>query len=119
LYKIGDKLYEQHEALGKHLSTKTNDLFNLSDKIIFYDLTNTYFEGRKSDSELAQFGRSKEKRSDAKLVSLALVVNAEGFIKYNKIYEGNIYQATKYKHMPFIPIRNRFAKVPIGITRSK
>lgn len=93
LYKIGDKLYAQQEALGKHLSTKTNELFNLSDKIIFYDLTNTYFEGRKADSELAQFGRSKEKRSDAKLVSLALVVNAEGFVKYNKIYEGNIYEA--------------------------
>lgn len=92
LYKIGDKLYEQKEALGKHLSTKTNELFDLSDKIIFYDLTNTYFEGRKASSELAQFGRSKEKRSDAKLVSLAMVVNAEGFVKYSKIYEGNIYE---------------------------
>lgn len=93
LYKIGDKLYEQREALGKHLSTKTNELFNLSDKIIFYDLTNTYFEGRKTNSTLSQFGRSKEKRSDAKLVSLALVVDAEGFVKHNKIYEGNIYEA--------------------------
>lgn len=92
LYKIGDKLYEQKEALGKHLSTRTNELFDVSDKIIFYDLTNTYFEGRKASSELAQFGRSKEKRSDAKLVSLAMVVNAEGFVKYSKIYEGNIYE---------------------------
>lgn len=37
------------------------------------DLTNTYFEGRKVSSELAAFGRSKEKRSDCKLVVLALV----------------------------------------------
>jgi len=93
LYKIGDELYEQREALGNHLSVMTNELFNLSDKIVFYDLTNTYFEGRKAASNLAQFGRSKEKRSDAKLVSLALVVNAEGFVKYSKIYEGNIYEA--------------------------
>lgn len=93
LYKIGDALYEQREALGNHLSTKTNELFNLSDKIVFYDLTNTYFEGRKAGSNLAQFGRCKDKRSDAKLVSLALVVNAEGFVKYSKIYEGNIYEA--------------------------
>src|SRR5680860_449626 len=93
LYKIGDELYAQREALGNHLSVKTNELFNLSDKIVFYDLTNTYFEGRKAVSKLAQFGRSKEKRSDAKLVSLALVVNAEGFVKYSKIYEGNIYEA--------------------------
>jgi transposase len=73
--------------------TKTNELFDIKDKIVFYDLTNTYFEGRKVGSELAQFGRSKEKRSDCKLVSLALVVNAEGFVKYSKIYEGNIYEA--------------------------
>jgi transposase len=93
LYKVGDLLYAQKDALCEHLSTKTNELFNLTDKIVFFDLTNTYFEGRKVDSELAQFGRSKEKRSDAKLVSLALVVNAEGFVKYSKIYEGNIYEA--------------------------
>ena len=93
LYKIGDQLFEHKDALGKYLSTKTNELFNLSDKIVFYDLTNTYFEGRKEGSQKAQFGRSKEKRSDAKLISLALVVNAEGFVKYSKIYEGNIYEA--------------------------
>lgn len=53
---------------------------------MFYDLTNTYFEGRKTGSALAKFGRSKEKRTDAKLVVLALVVNPEGFIKYSAIY---------------------------------
>lgn len=92
LYDAGDKLYGEREAIGQHLSTRTNELFDLTDKIIFYDLTNTYFEGRKAGSKMAQFGRSKEKRSDAKLVSLALVVNAEGFVKHSKIYEGNIYE---------------------------
>lgn len=57
---------------------------------MLYDLTNTYFEGRKTGSSLAKFGRSKEKRSDAKLVVLALVVNPEGFIKYSSILEGNM-----------------------------
>jgi len=55
-----------------------------------YDLTNTYFEGQKANSKLAKRGRSKEKRSDAKLVVLALVVNLEGFIKYSNVFEGNI-----------------------------
>jgi transposase len=54
-----------------------------------YDLTNTYFEGRKVNSKIAKFGRSKEKRSDCKLVVLAMVVNVEGFIKYSNIFEGN------------------------------
>ena len=38
---------------------------------------------------MAKYGRSKEKRSDAKLVVLAMVINIEGFIKYSAIHEGN------------------------------
>jgi hypothetical protein len=90
LYKISKRLYEEHEALEQHLSQRTNELFDIEDKILLYDLTNTYFEGRKASSVLAQFGRSKEKREDAKLVVLALVVNRFGFIKYSSILRGNI-----------------------------
>lgn len=90
LYQSALHLYEVKDALEKHLSNRTNNLFDLEDKIILYDLTNTYFEGEKRNSQLAQYGRSKEKRSDAKLVVLALVVNIEGFIKYSSILEGNL-----------------------------
>lgn len=89
LYGIAQKLYEEKEGLENHLSRCTNELFNLEDTIILYDLTNTYFEGRKDGSQLAKFGRSKEKRSDAKLIVLALVVNTEGFLKYSDIFQGN------------------------------
>ncbi len=90
LYAASNKLYAQKEALEKHLSVKTNELFDLHDKIIFYDLTNTYFEGRKAGSEKAKFGKSKEKRSDAKIIAMAAVINAEGFLKHSRIYQGNI-----------------------------
>lgn len=90
LYRISKKLYSEKERLEEHLSVRTNELFDIEDKIVLYDLTNTYFEGRKLDSKLAQYGRSKEKRNDAKLVVLALVVNPEGFIKYSSILEGNM-----------------------------
>ncbi len=90
LYTSALNLYDVKDKLEKHLSNRTNTLFELEDKIILYDLTNTYFEGRKQKSSLAQFGRSKEKRNDAKLVVLAMVVNVEGFIKYTAIHEGNI-----------------------------
>ena len=85
LYESALHLYQVKDALEKHLSIRTNGLFDLADKIILYDLTNTYFEGEKRNSHLAKFGRGKEKRSDAKLVVLALVVNIEGFIKYSSI----------------------------------
>ena len=90
LYRISNKLYDVKNTLENYLSVKTNELFDIEDKIILYDLTNTYFEGRKEHSSLAKFGRSKEKRSDAKLVVLALVINVEGFIKYSSILEGNM-----------------------------
>ncbi len=90
LYKSSLNLYHCKEALENHLSRKTNELFDIDDKIILYDLTNTYFEGRRTGSKKSKFGRSKEKRSDAKLLALALVCNQEGFVKYSKIYEGNI-----------------------------
>lgn len=90
LYQACNMLYKVKDDLEEFLSVRTNELFDLEDKIILNDLTNTYFEGRKAGSKLAKFYKSKEKRNDAKLVALALVVNAEGFVKYSKIYRGNI-----------------------------
>ena len=89
LYQNALDLYKYKDTIEKHLSTKTNELFDLQDRIMLYDLTNTYFEGSKKKSRLAKYGRSKEKRSDAKLVVLAMVINIEGFIKYSSIHEGN------------------------------
>ena len=89
LYKSALDLYQIKDSLELHLSSRTNELFDLEDKIILYDLTNTYFEGSKRKSKMAKFGRSKEKRSDAKLIVLGLVVNVEGFVKYSQIFEGN------------------------------
>ena len=89
LYQSALDLYKHKDTIEKHLSTTTNELFDLQDRIMLYDLTNTYFEGSKRNSQLAKYGRSKEKRSDAKLVVLAMVINIEGFIKYSAIHQGN------------------------------
>lgn len=89
LYQSALELYKHKDTIEKYLSTKTNELFDLQDRIMLYDLTNTYFEGSKRNSQLARYGRSKEKRNDAKLVVLAMVINIEGFIKYSAIHEGN------------------------------
>ena len=90
LYRISHDLYSVKDELENYLSNKTNELFDLDDKIILYDLTNTYFEGRMKNSKLAKFGRSKEKRKDARLIVLAVVINPEGFLKYSNIFEGNM-----------------------------
>jgi hypothetical protein len=99
LYGISKKLYQEKEGLENYLSRCTNDLFNLHDKVILYDLTNTYFEGSMKNSAMAKFGRSKEKRTDAKIIVLAVVVNTEGFLKYSDIFEGNTTDHSTLEHI--------------------
>ena len=90
LYKSSLKLFSEKEKIENYLSVKTDQLFDIEDRICIFDLSNTYFEGRKIGSRIAKFGRSKEKRSDCKIVVLALVINPSGFTKYSDIFEGNI-----------------------------
>ena len=89
LYTIPDRLFELKDALETHLCNQTDNLFNLQNRIVLFDLTNFYFEGSKRKSLRAMYGRSKEKRSDCKILVLALCINAEGFIRYSAILEGN------------------------------
>lgn len=89
VYAAAPELYALKDDLERHLCRRTDSLFNLTNRIMLFDLTNFYFEGSKRQSAKAKFGRSKEKRSDCKLLVLALAINTEGFIRYSSILEGN------------------------------
>lgn len=89
LYKVCDNILENQELIEDHLRHKECDLFNLTETIILYDLTNTYFEGCARSNPKAKFARSKEKRSDCRLLTLGLVLDGKGFPKKSKVFEGN------------------------------
>lgn len=89
LHRTAVRLWERRVELEEKLRLKAKELFSLDEKIILYDLTNTYFEGKKAGNSKAQFGRSKEKRGDCKLMTLALVVDSLGFPKESHILAGN------------------------------
>lgn len=89
LHKSANRLYELHTELEDWLHNRVCTLFDIKDEILLFDLTNTYFEGRMERSELAKYGRSKEKRRDCKLVVLAAIVNTEGLLVRTRILEGN------------------------------
>jgi len=90
-YRIGDKLLAGMPTLETHLRQKERDLFNLDRTILLYDLTNSYFEGSAVGNELAcRSVASKEKRSDCPLISVGIVLDAEGFIIRHKVFAGNI-----------------------------
>jgi len=99
LYEISDLIYQNKEEIEKHLSEQEQDLFKLGEHIILYDLTNTYFEGQAYGNKKARFGRSKDKRSDCRLVTLGLVVDEDGFPKKTRLFAGNQGESQTLKEM--------------------
>ncbi len=90
LYRTLDLLLSHKEEIEEHLKLRERDIFSLKEKIILYDLTNTYFAGEAKANKKAKRGRSKEKRNDRPLVTLGLVIDEMGFPKASKIFKGNI-----------------------------
>jgi transposase len=90
VYKTSDLLLRHKKEIEVHLQARECSLFNLEEKIILYDLTNTFFEGSGRYNGKARFGLSKEKRSDCPLVTLGLVLDADGFPKRTEVFEGNV-----------------------------
>ena len=99
IYRVADKLLNDKETIEKHLYDKTKDIFQYDETITLYDLTNTYFEGDANGVIKAARGRSKEKRSDAKIVTLAVVLDSSGFAKRSTIFKGNVSEASTLKEM--------------------
>ncbi|MDP2172760.1 MAG: IS1634 family transposase [Candidatus Cloacimonadaceae bacterium] len=89
LYRIGDLILEHKSEIETSLRCNLKQFHSLVDRVYLYDLTNTYFEGNKLNSELCKRGKSKEKRDDCPLVTLALVVDQDGFPVFSRIYAGN------------------------------
>jgi transposase len=89
VYEIADLLLEHKAKIEKALYAKTIGVHNTSPSIFLFDLTNLYFEGQCKKNTLAMFGKSKEKRSDCRLVTLALMVDQNGFPVGSKIFKGN------------------------------
>jgi len=90
LYRLSDKLVGQRKEIEKRLSEREREVFCLGEKIILYDLTNTYLTGSAHESHKAHHGRSKQKRNDCPLLTLALVLDEDGFPKASRVLEGNV-----------------------------
>lgn len=89
LYRASDALMKHRDLIERTLFNRVHDLFGLNITVTLYDLTNTYFEGTAAANPKAQRGRSKEKRSDCPLVTLALVLDGSGFVRRSETFDGN------------------------------
>jgi transposase len=90
LYRLSDALLEKKSDIEKLLAENEKSLLGLEEKILLYDLTNSYLEGSPDDSKIAKRGRSKEKRSDCPLLTLALCLDEDGFPKRSRVFPGNV-----------------------------
>ena len=90
VYEIGDLLLSNKDKIEQFLEIKENTIFNIQDRVLLYDLTNTYFEGLAEGHAGAHRGKSKENRTDCPLITLGVVLNQEGFIKRSHIFSGNV-----------------------------
>src|SRR5271169_1098380 len=90
VYKVADMVLQHKEEIEDHLRSRETSLFNLTERVILYDLTNTFFEGSGKYNGKAHFGVSKEKRTDCPLLTLGMVLDADGFPKRAEVFNGNV-----------------------------
>ena len=90
MYRASDKLVEHQKSIEAHLYDRSLQLFNTGPTVTLLDLTNTYLEGTGDSQELAKRGHSKEKRFDCPLITLALVLDGNGFVQRSRVYPGNV-----------------------------
>jgi hypothetical protein len=89
LYQVLDRLLKHRGALFTHLQERWKDLFGARYEILLYDLTSTYVEGQAAEIPKAQFGHSRDHRTDCRQVVIALVVTPEGFPLAYEVMPGN------------------------------
>lgn len=90
LYKAAHLLYKNKDVIENKLYSVVENLFSQRNKVVIFDLTNMHFEGIMGTSNRANFGRSKQKRSDCRLISLALTIDSLGFVRGSQFWDGNV-----------------------------
>jgi transposase len=96
-YEISDQLLRHKKELEQHVMMRQKQLHQYTNTILLFDLTNTYLEGQAKGVAKAQFGVSKEKRSDCRLITLGLVLNQQGFLSRSEFLPGNVSEPKSLK----------------------
>ena len=90
LYRSLDAIVAHKERIEEHLAGVGRDLFCREYTALLYDLTSTYFEGCADGIEKAKRGYSRDKRPDAKQVTIGVVVDWDGYPVGYEVFEGNV-----------------------------
>jgi hypothetical protein len=58
LYAVSDILFKHKSEIDDILYNHITDMFDIDDRLVIFDISNSYFETRKTDSEIAKYGIS-------------------------------------------------------------
>jgi Transposase len=76
------------QDVQRHINERIASTYGRDSRVIYYDVTNYYFEIDAED-ELRKYGLSKEKRRDP-IVQMGLAMDAEGIPLHYELFSGNI-----------------------------
>ena len=98
LYAAMDLFQAHKEQLEQILWNRNQELFAPEIDLVLMDTTNIYFTGRTLGT-LAQFGKSKEKRYDRRLVSIGLLATKQGVPIGYEVFPGNTSDVEAFREM--------------------
>jgi len=93
LYRSLDILAENKETLEESLYKTSMSLFKPEIKVVFYDLTTTYFESQIADI-LRRMGYSKDNKTDCTQIVLGLLLSKDGIPLGYEVFPGNTYEGS-------------------------
>jgi transposase len=110
-----DGMLEQQKIVFE----RVKDYLGIKTKGVVYDVTNTYFHGKKC--EIARYGHDKEQRKGYPLVQIGLVVTQEhGIPVFHKTFPGNIHDSRTFsdvsKNLDQFGIKGGIAVMDRGVT---
>jgi hypothetical protein len=83
-----DVLHGQKEELEEALFGRVRDMFSVPLRLVWYDLTSSYFEGD-GVCELAGYGHSRDHRGDRAQIVMGLAITQEGFPIAHDVFPGS------------------------------
>ncbi len=83
-----DRLLPHRERIEEQVFDRTTQLLSLPLRLVFYDVTSTYFEGD-GVCELAGYGHSSDHREDRAQIVVGLAVTQEGLPITHRVFRGN------------------------------
>lgn len=91
-YRSMDYLAEMKDELELAIFNQLRNLFSVTVKLTFYDITSTFFYG--NECPIAELGYSRDKRPDCKQVVVGVVTSYEGYPLKHYVFTGGTVDST-------------------------